>query len=130
MNAPELAEKLAEFRVEVAERFGSVEKNLEGFRAGTETELRLIRKLGNWLLGVAVGILAAMITSAATIGWSASSIVSEVRQAVSEVKQQGQRIDRLESRLDAMGKQLDVLIHRSEPRAASAAISNGARVDR
>jgi hypothetical protein len=129
-NAAEVAESLAEFRVEVAERFGSVEKNLEGFRSGVETELRLIRKLGNWLLGGAFGILAAMVTSAATIGWSASAVVSEV-------KQQGQRIEKLESRLDAqigklddrldaMGKQLDALIRRSEPKpAASPAVAKG-----
>ena len=102
---------------EVAERFGSVEKSIEGFRAGVETELRLIRKLGNWLLGAAFGVVAALVTSAATIGWSASAIVSDV-------KQQGRRIDRLETRLDAMGKQLDVLIRRTGPKpGASPAVA-------
>jgi hypothetical protein len=118
-TAAEVAENLAEFRVEVAEKFGSVEKNIEGFRSGVETELRLIRKLGNWLLGGVFGVFAAMVTSAATIGWSASAVVSEV-------KQQGQRIDKLESRLDAMGKQLDILVRRSESKpTASPAVAKG-----
>lgn len=125
-NAPEVAENLANFRVDVAERFGSIEKGVEGFRSGVETELRLIRKLGNWLLGAAFGVFAAMVTSAATIGWSASAIVSEVRTAVAEVKQQGQRIDKLENRIDAMGKQLDILILRTESKpAGSPAASHG-----
>jgi hypothetical protein len=125
-NAAEVADNLADFRVEAAERFGSVEKNIEGFRSGVETELKLIRKLGNWLLGAAFGVFAAMVTSAATIGWSASAVVSDVRNAVSEVKQQGQRIDKLESRLDAMGKQLDILVRRSEPKAVSSpAVAKG-----
>jgi hypothetical protein len=105
-----LAENLANFRVEVAERFGKVEKDIEGFRSGVETELRIIRKLGTWLLGGVFGVIAALVTGAATIAWSASAVVSEV-------KNQGQRIDKLESRLDTMGKQLDTLIHRTEPKA-------------
>jgi hypothetical protein len=110
LGIDEVKEDLANFRVEVVERFGAVEKDLAGFRSGVETELRIIRKLGTWLLGGVFGVVAALVTGAATIGWAASAVVSEV-------KNQGQRMDKLEGRLDAMGKQLETLIHRTEPKA-------------
>jgi hypothetical protein len=101
-----LAENLANFRVEVAECFGAVAKDL----ARVETKLGIIRKLGTWLLGGFFGVVAALVTGAATIGWSASAVVAEV-------KNQAQRTDKLENRLDAMAKQLEILIRRSEPKA-------------
>lgn len=108
---PQLADRLADQRTEFA-----------SFRSAVETELRLIRKVGNWILGVAVGIVAAMITGAATVGWSASAVVSEV-------KHQGERLDKLELRLDAMERKhnerldsverkLDTLISRTGPAPA------------
>ena len=74
-----VAQDLADFRVEVAERFGTLERDISGFRSGVETELRIIRKLGTWLLGGVFGLIAALITGAATIGWSASEVVAEVK---------------------------------------------------
>lgn len=92
-----LARNLADFRVEVAERFekvterfGVLGKAVEGFRAAVETELMIIRRLGTWLLGGVFGLIAALITGATSIGWSASAVVAEV-------KQQSQRLDRIES---------------------------------
>ncbi len=97
-----VARDLATFRVEVAERFekvterfGAMEKDLHGFRGSVETELRIIRRQAAWLVGGVFGLIAAMITGAATIAWSASAVVSEV-------KHQGQRLDKIESRLDAL----------------------------
>lgn len=102
-----LAEGLADFRVEVAERFGKVDAQF----AAVDTELHLIRKLGDRLLSVGVGIIGTMIVGAATIAWAASAVVSDV-------KHQGERIDKIEGRLDAMGKQLDILISRTAPKSA------------
>ncbi|HZW32086.1 MAG TPA: hypothetical protein VFF52_15345 [Isosphaeraceae bacterium] len=109
-----LAESLANFRVEVAERFGKVEKDLEGFRSGVETELRIIRKLGTWLSGGVFGVVAALVTGAATVGWSASAVVSEVKSQVQRIDKLEGRIDRVEKRLDGIDQKLDILIHRSE----------------
>jgi hypothetical protein len=66
-----LVDDLADFRVEVERRFGALEKTIEGFRSAVETELRIIRKLGTWLLGGVFGLVAALITGAATFGWAA-----------------------------------------------------------
>lgn len=89
---------LADFRVEAAGKFASI-----------ETELGVIRKLGTWLLGGVFGLVVALITGAASVAWSASAVVAESRH-------QGERLDRLEARLDAMGKQLDTLIGRTAPK--------------
>jgi hypothetical protein len=105
-----LAQNSAAFRVEVAERFGSLGKDVEGFRAEVETELRIIRRLGTWLLGGVFGLIAALITGAVSIGRSASA-------AVAEVKQQGQCLDKIESRLDAANKPTDAPISRRVPKA-------------
>ena len=105
-----VADNLAEFRVEVAERFGVVEKDMAGFRSAVETELRIIRKLGTWLLGGVFGLIAALITGAATFAWSASAVVAEVKQL-------GQRLDKIESRLEAVQTPLDTPVIRPAPKA-------------
>jgi hypothetical protein len=94
-----LAADLTAFRIEAAGKFSAI-----------EAELKVIRKLGTWLLGGVFGLVAALITGAATIGWSASAVNSEV-------KHQGQRIDQVEKRLDAMDQKLDLIISRIGPRA-------------
>jgi tetrahydromethanopterin S-methyltransferase subunit G len=112
-----VADTLADFRVEVAERFekvterfGVVEKDIAGFRSAVETELRIIRKLGTWLLGGVFGLIAALITGAATFAWSASAVVAEVKQL-------GQRLDKIESRLEAVEKPLETPAIRPAPKA-------------
>jgi hypothetical protein len=111
-----LTEDLARLRVEVAERFGRVEKDLAEYRAEVRTELKVIHKLGAWLLGGVFGVVAALVTGAATIGWSASAVVSEVKsQAQRSDKFEG-RVDRVEKRLDGIDAKLDVLIRRTEPK--------------
>jgi hypothetical protein len=105
-----LGENLANFRVEVAARFGGVARDV----ARIETELSIIRKLGTWLLGGVFGVVAALVTGAATIGWSASAVVAEVKsQAQRSDKREG-RIDRMEKRLDGIDAKLDTLIRRTE----------------
>ena len=95
----------------MTERFGVVEKDIAGFRSAVESDLRIIRKLGGtWLLGGVFGLIAALITGAATIGWSAAADVAEV-------KQQGQRLDKIESRLEAVQKPLDTPVIRPAPKA-------------
>jgi hypothetical protein len=101
----EVSERFGRLEVSIAERFGKAEAELAGFRGAAEKELGIIRKLGAWLLGGVFGLVATLITGAATIGWAASSVV----------RNQGQRLDKLETRLDAMGKQLDTLISRTAP---------------
>ena len=115
-TSQEVAEGLAELRVEVAERFGRLEAGIaERFGkvdaqfAAVETELRIIRKLGAWLLGGVFGLVATLITGAATAGWAASTVNSKVEQ-------QGTRIDAMEKRLDAMDQKLDTLIGRTAPK--------------
>lgn len=112
MAAPSATdEKLAERIDGLAERVTELRTDYAGFRASVETELKLIRKLGDRLLSVGIGIIGTMIIGAATIAWAASAVVSDVRH-------QGDRIDKIEARLDAMGKQLDTLISRTAPAAA------------
>lgn len=101
-----IAEALADFRVEVSERFGRVEKEL----ASIETELSIIRNLGRWLLAGVFGAVVTLIGGAWTVGWAASSMTSRAEQ-------QGARLDRLEGRLDGIEKKLDTLINRGVPKA-------------
>lgn len=94
----DLSRSVADFRVEAAAKFSAI-----------DTELGIIRKLGTWLLGGVFGVVAALITGAATVGWSASSVVSEV-------KHQADRLDRLEKRIDGLDQKLDTLISRTAPK--------------
>lgn len=121
-----LTADLADFRVETERRFGTLEKELAGFRSSVETELGLIRKLGDRLLGVAVGIIGTMIVGAATVAWAASAVVADVRhqgERIDKVEAQldamGKRTDRIDARLDAMGKQLETLLDRTVPKSGT-----------
>ncbi len=89
-----------------------------GFRGAVETELRIIRKLGTWLLGGVFGAVAALITGAATIGWSASAVVSEAKHQAARIDGLERRMDRLDGRLDGIDAKLDTLIGRTPPRPA------------
>ena len=93
-----LAADLAAFRIEAAGKFSAI-----------ETELAIIRKLGTWLLGGVFGLVAALITGAATVGWSASSVNSDVRHL-------GERVDKIEKRLDGIDQKLDILVNRVSPK--------------
>jgi hypothetical protein len=97
----QVAASLSDFRIEAAGKFAAI-----------ETELRVIRKLGAWLLGGVFGLVAALITGAATVAWSASAVGSDV-------KQQAQRIDHVEKRLDGLDTKLETLIRRGESKAKS-----------
>jgi predicted RND superfamily exporter protein len=110
-----LAEDLADFRVEVERRFGALETTVAGFRSGVETELRIIRKLGTWILGAALGIVAAMVTGAATVAWSASAVVADVKHQGERIDKLEGRMERVEKRLDGMDAKLDTLISRTAP---------------
>jgi hypothetical protein len=114
-----IAGDLADFRVEVADRLGKLDAGIaERFGkvdaqfAATATELRIIRRLGTWLLGGVFGLVATLITGAATIGWAASAVNSKVEQ-------QGTRLDALEKRLNVMDQKLDTLIGRTTPKASN-----------
>ena len=115
---------LADFRVEVERRFGSIEKELAGVRSSVQTELTMIRKLGDRLLGVAVGIIGTTIVGAATVAWAASAVVSDVRyrgQRIEKVEARfdamDKRIDQIDARLDRVGKHLETLLNRTSPKA-------------
>lgn len=121
-----LAADLADFRVESERRFGLLEKELAAFRSSVEAQLGMIRKLGDRLLGTAVGIIGTMIVGAATVAWAASAVVSDVRHQGERIDKVeagidavGKRIDKVESRLDAISKQLETLLSRTPPKAGS-----------
>ena len=99
--------------------------------------MRIIRRLGTWLLRGVFGLVATLITGAATIGWAASAVNSKVEQQGnrldalekqwdalnSRVAQQGKhldkmdgRLDRIESRLEGIGSQLDTIVKRAAPK--------------
>jgi hypothetical protein len=102
----QVAANLSDFRIEAAGKFAAI-----------ETELRIVRRLGTWLLGGVLGLVAALITGAATVGWSASAVISDVRQQALRIDQIEGRIDRVEKRLDGIHSKLDVLVRRGEPKA-------------
>jgi hypothetical protein len=111
-----IAEALAGLRVDVAERFGRVDARF----AAVEQELAIIRKLGTWLLGGVFGLVATLITGAATIGWAASAVNSRVDQhgrvleeLRGEAKSQGRRLDGIDAKLD-------MLIGRTAPKSGDA----------
>jgi hypothetical protein len=89
----ELARTLTDFRVDAAGKFSSI-----------ETELRLIRKVGERVLGAMIAGVGMMIVWAALAAWYGSALNSRVEQ-------HGQR-------LDAMDKKLDLIISRIAPKAA------------
>jgi hypothetical protein len=97
----ELGKSLADFRVEVAGRFGGLDKSLEGIH----TELRFIRFIGVFFAGV----LVAVVIGAGRVIWDAATITAEV-------KEHGGRIEKVEKRLDGIDAKLDTLIRRTEPK--------------
>lgn len=102
-----LSRAVTDFRLEVAGRFGRVEKEL----GSIEKELGIIRNLGRWLLAGVFGAVVTLIGGAWTVGWSASAMVSRADQ-------QGARLDRLEGRMDRIDAKLDTLIGRATPKPA------------
>ena len=123
-----LAADLADFRVEVAERFGKLEAGIaerfgkaeagiaerfgkvEAEIAAIGTELGLIRKLGDRILGAMLAGVGTMLIWAVLAAWYGSAVNSDV-------KQQGARIDKLEKRLDGIDQKLDTLISRTATKA-------------
>ena len=110
-----LAEDLADFRVEVAERFGRVDKGLEGI----ERELRLIRSTGAFFVGVLVLLAGSSIAIAYQAGRTVAAVES-LRESTGELKslarEHGGRIEKVERRLDGIDAKLDVLLRRTEPK--------------
>lgn len=118
-----LAEDLADFRLETERRFGSVERTLgdlradvKEFRAGIESELRWIKRIG----GVLVGLVLAVALGSGRVIWDAATVASDVRQHGRRLDQLEGRLDRVEKRLDGIDAKLDVLIRRGEPAATKA----------
>jgi hypothetical protein len=70
-----LAADIADLRVDMGRRFDAVGAQL----AAIQSELGLIRKVGDRLFGTAIGIIGTMIIGAATVAWAASAVVSDVR---------------------------------------------------
>lgn len=118
-TSQEVSEGLADFRVEVSERFGRMEAELSSVR----TELGLIRKLGDRLFGAMIAGVGTMFAWAALAGWYGSALNSEVKQhgrqieeLHGEVKSQGARLDRVERRLDTIDHKFDTLLGRITPK--------------
>ena len=87
-----LAKDLAEFRLEVERRFGSIEKDLGEFRTEVRTQLGFIKWLGVFFASV----LVALVAGAVTVAWNASALNSDVKQ---------------------MAKQLDTIVRQTAPKA-------------
>jgi hypothetical protein len=85
-----LAEDLAEFRLEVERRFGSIEKDLGEFRTEVRTQLGFIKWLGVFFAGV----LLMLVGGAVNVAWNASALNSDVKQ---------------------MAKQLDTIVRQTAP---------------
>lgn len=103
-----IAEDLADFRLEVAqrfekttERFGSVDESL----GVIDRDLKFIRWVGVFF----AGILVVLVERSINLAWEASAVVSKVEQ-------QGLRIDKLEKRLDGVDQKLDTLLSRTTPK--------------
>jgi hypothetical protein len=108
-----VAERFGRQEAAVAERFGKVHAEFAAIR----TELGIIRKLGTWLLGGVFGAVGAMIIGSATIAWSASAVNSKVEQQGARLDKVEGRIDQVEKRLDRIDQKLDTLISRTAPKA-------------
>ena len=115
----EVAENLAGFRLEMAERFGASTRPSEGFRNKVDTHLQFIKWIGVFF----AGILVAVVFGAGRVVWDAATVSSDVKQQGrvletlnSEVKQQGTRLDKIDGRLEAMQKQLEILVGRATPK--------------
>jgi hypothetical protein len=78
----ELGQKFDNFRVDVAEKLGAINANLEGFRGRTETAF----KVAVWGIGVAATVASALFGFAVWTTWYAAKLDS--------------RVERVESRLD------------------------------
>ncbi|MHB1559238.1 MAG: hypothetical protein ACYC61_17430 [Isosphaeraceae bacterium] len=92
----EVAESLAGFRLEMAERFGALETTFEGFRSKVDTHLQFIKWLGVFF----AGILVAVVVGSGRVVWDAATVNSELKQQgrvletlASEVRQQGTRLE-------------------------------------
>ncbi len=72
----EVAESLAGFRLEMAERFGTLEKTFEGFRNKVETHLQFSKWLGVFF----AGILVAVVVGSGRVVWDAATVSSDVKQ--------------------------------------------------
>lgn len=110
------------FRVEVAERICNMGMEIEGFRAGVETELRITRRRGVWLLGAAFDLIAMLIMVAATIGCSASAVVAEI-------KRQSQRLGGIENRLDSLEMCIVSRVSPAPPRTAAMSRATSPRAE-
>jgi hypothetical protein len=87
-----LAEDLADFRLEVEKRFGSIEKELGEFRTEVRTQLGFIKWLGVFFAGV----LLMLVGGAVNVAWNASALNSDVKQ---------------------MARQLDTIVRQTAPKA-------------
>jgi hypothetical protein len=101
-----LTEELGSLKAAMAERFGQVDARL----AAIETELGLIRKLGDRLLAAAIAGVGTLVVWAALAAWYGSALNAKVRE-------HDARLDRVESRLDRIDGKLDTLLARTAPRS-------------
>ncbi len=108
----EVAENLAGFRLEMAERFGALETTLEGFRSKVDTHLQFIKWIGVFF----AGILVAVVVGSGRVVWDAATVSSEMKQQgrvletlASDVKQQG-------TRLEQQGRVLETLASEAKQR--------------
>ncbi len=111
-----LADDLAEFRLEAAqrfekvtERFGSVDKSL----GIIDRDLKFIRWIGVFF----AGILVVLVERSINLAWEASAVVSKVEQQGGRLDKVDGRMDRVEKRLDGIDQKLDTLISRTAPKA-------------
>jgi hypothetical protein len=101
-----LGRDLGSFRADVAEKFGTLNANLEGFRGRAETSLSVARWGVRVLTPLIIGLVGVVITAAWYGGWNASALNFEVKQLGqridSEAKRVEQRIDQIDRRLESI----------------------------
>lgn len=103
-----LAEALTNLRVEMAERFGRVEKDIAEFRGGITSDLRWIKWLGGILLTGVLGTGLYVAHRAGQIETTVATLKEDMKDVKAELKAHGRR-------LDGIDQKLDTLIQRTQP---------------
>jgi hypothetical protein len=71
----ELRREFHDFRVDVAQRMGQIQASLEGFRGRTETGF----KVAAWAVTLAIGVALSLVASVITGTWYAAKLDSRVQ---------------------------------------------------
>ena len=106
---------LGSFRAEVAEKFGALNANLEGFRGRAETSLAVARWGVRVLTPLIIGLVGVVVTAAWYGGWNASALNSEVKQLRQDLGSEVKQLRQdLGSEVKQLGQRIDLIDRRLE----------------